>query len=529
MNGVKPLDFFKGYQDGGQIIGETDEYKYTERRAKKEEFEKQFAPVSLMSKLLGGIGTFAAVKPYLDKHLDVKDYPELNQVSNYSSLLMSIGGGLLSKHAFDEAVRIIGKIEESIEKKEDASKYFTELAKIPSSYTSGMPQKEIKEKLMKAWKWHGKPGISTQPWSKKTGEPDPDYKWYPHYEAKENFIGMPPAGQRSGMPLEINVDDFFHELGHSETFRPRIGQDLFDYSQRNPDKYQEIEDLTHSAQGRVVDFYNDPNILKLIKNRYEQSKELNQLMHGTPYPRTEKWKQFGEKTLGSLMQLKDLIESESTEGYQQGGPVGTAPLDFLQPAFDPFGSGYDIETALEAGLDRDEYGHMGSLDPRTGMVLKGRGHESWNPMVQTEMGLGSTVEYEPDKGRFFAKPMGMYESAVPDETGQSQMNRLLFENELAQQPQYSMSAYKEGYNPAKEIAEGAFLPISGAISLAKSAVPRIGKKSRNIILDHLKSLSDIQRSKWTRSARKGADWPRKESLKELEQISRLRKLIEENM
>ena len=227
--------------------------------------------------------------------------------------------------------------------------------------------------------------------------------------------------------------------------------------------------------------------------------------------------------------LRNWIIENYPAGFQEGGQVRQSPMDFRQPSFDPFGSGYDIETALEAGLDRDEYGHMGSLDPRTGMVLKGRGHESWNPMVQTEMGLGSTVEYEPDKGRFFAKPMGMYESAVQDETGQSQMDRILFENELAQQPQYSMSAYEEGYNPAREIAEGAFLPIGGAISLAKSAVPRIGKKSRNIILDHLKSLSDIQRSKWTSSARKGADWPRKESLRELEQISRLRKLIEENM
>ena len=75
---------------------------------------------------------------------------------------------------------------------------------------------------------------------------------------------------------------------------------------------------------------------------------------------------------------------------------------------------------------------MGSLDPRTGMVLKGRGHESWNPMAQTEMSLGNTVEYDPDEGRYFSVPGGMYESAPADETAHDQMNNLIFENEMKQ-------------------------------------------------------------------------------------------------
>ena len=49
-----------------------------------------------------------------------------------------------------------------------------------------------------------------------------------------------------------------------------------------------------------------------------------------------------------------------------------APIPTMEPpvGFDPEGSGYDDATAATAGLRRDERGHMGSLDPRTGMVLK---------------------------------------------------------------------------------------------------------------------------------------------------------------
>ena len=119
------------------------------------------------------------------------------------------------------------------------------------------------------------------------------------------------------------------------------------------------------------------------------------------------------------------------EGLQQGGSAERAPLlGYMNPVFNPEGSGYDMETALDAGLTRDEIGHMGSLDPRTGMVLKGKSHESWNPMVQKEMSLGNTVEYDPDKGRYFSVEGGMYNPAIQDETAHSQMDRLMFENEL---------------------------------------------------------------------------------------------------
>jgi len=123
---------------------------------------------------------------------------------------------------------------------------------------------------------------------------------------------------------------------------------------------------------------------------------------------------------GNLFTPKQVRHYYANKGFQDGGP------------FDPFGKGYDKRTfnelvklfgkkSMVADVYHPELGryveHGPSLDPRTGMVLKGRGkYNEWNPMVQTEMGLGSTVEYDPDRGRFFVKPMGMYSSVPADKT-----------------------------------------------------------------------------------------------------------------
>ena len=187
----------------------------------------------------------------------------------------------------------------------------------------------------------------------------------------------------------------------------------------------------------------------------------------------EDWEEFTEPL---MKRTSNLLKGKGTKGMQQGGPAERAPLlGYMNPVFNPEGSGYDMETALDAGLTRDEIGHMGSLDPRTGMVLKGKSHESWNPMVQTEMSLGNTVEYDPDKGRYFSVEGGMYNPAVQDETAHSQMDRLMFENEYPQS-QYSIRTEPEPWQPKPEDA----LPIGGALRLLKGS---------DKYLDMLKSVS----------------------------------------
>ena len=116
--------------------------------------------------------------------------------------------------------------------------------------------------------------------------------------------------------------------------------------------------------------------------------------------------------------------------------AGTATIespDTAMPSFDPEGSGYDDKTAstfIEANpltvpkpteyqgdyvtqddayqawvwhKDRNDYvKHGGSLDPKTGMVLKGRNHPTWNLMAQEEERLGNEV-YKGEDGRYYSR------------------------------------------------------------------------------------------------------------------------------
>jgi len=78
--------------------------------------------------------------------------------------------------------------------------------------------------------------------------------------------------------------------------------------------------------------------------------------------------------------------------------------------------------------------------------------------------------YNPNEDRYFSIEGGMYEPAVQDETAHSQMDKLMFENELKQQPQYYMSEYDEGYDPAREWGEG-MLPFGAGIKLLHKLHP----------------------------------------------------------
>ena len=69
-----------------------------------------------------------------------------------------------------------------------------------------------------------------------------------------------------------------------------------------------------------------------------------------------------------------------------------------------------------------------------------------------------------------SRPIDYLESAVSDRP-HSQMDRLLFEDEMSQQPQHFMRAYQEGYDPAKAIAEGDFMPMGAGVKLYRG-VPK---------------------------------------------------------
>lgn len=70
--------------------------------------------------------------------------------------------------------------------------------------------------------------------------------------------------------------------------------------------------------------------------------------------------------------------------------------------FDPEGEGYDMDTAISAGLKADETGHWPSREPKTGMLLKGKGHKTWNLTEKGEADAGYEI-YKGEDGRYYSR------------------------------------------------------------------------------------------------------------------------------
>ena len=65
--------------------------------------------------------------------------------------------------------------------------------------------------------------------------------------------------------------------------------------------------------------------------------------------------------------------------------------------FDAEGSGYDYNTAKKYGIQEDEAGHWPSREPRTGLILKGRGHETYNKTILGEEEAGYKIIKKGDR------------------------------------------------------------------------------------------------------------------------------------
>ena len=56
--------------------------------------------------------------------------------------------------------------------------------------------------------------------------------------------------------------------------------------------------------------------------------------------------------------------------------------------FDAEGSGYDYATADKLGYKKDKEGHLPSRDFKSGMILKGKKHPTFNKAVEADKKLG---------------------------------------------------------------------------------------------------------------------------------------------
>lgn len=86
--------------------------------------------------------------------------------------------------------------------------------------------------------------------------------------------------------------------------------------------------------------------------------------------------------------------------------------------FDPEGAGYDMESALKYGMKPqigdDGKPHWQSRVPQTGLLLKGRKHETWNLLEKGEREAGYEI-YKKDGRYYSSKPKTIYSQPLPPE------------------------------------------------------------------------------------------------------------------
>ena len=114
------------------------------------------------------------------------------------------------------------------------------------------------------------------------------------------------------------------------------------------------------------------------------------------------------------------ITVEFPDGTSEDEMVWAIQKDIFgkPPEFEPDSSGFDYNSAYESGnvpqLAGDGKLHFGSLDSRTGMVLKGKKHQTWDLMEAEEQRRGNKIVKKED-GRYYS---------VPDVPGISIFDRL---------------------------------------------------------------------------------------------------------
>ena len=82
------------------------------------------------------------------------------------------------------------------------------------------------------------------------------------------------------------------------------------------------------------------------------------------------------------------------------------PPGFEIETFDPEGADYDYATAVQYGMRPDETGHWASREPTTGLLLKGKGHETWPKTVAGEKAAGFEI-YKQGERYYSRKKMNL--------------------------------------------------------------------------------------------------------------------------
>ena len=117
----------------------------------------------------------------------------------------------------------------------------------------------------------------------------------------------------------------------------------------------------------------------------------------------------------------------------ESGRVTLPTLEETSGPFDPEGDGYDYKSARDAGLSPDETGHWPSRDPDTGLILKGRGHETFHKTITGEEEAGYLI-YKDDDGRYYS----VKDRSIPESTPLSEPLPSLTRKQQIQQRKISL-------------------------------------------------------------------------------------------
>jgi hypothetical protein len=88
--------------------------------------------------------------------------------------------------------------------------------------------------------------------------------------------------------------------------------------------------------------------------------------------------------------------------YQDNLKQSAINTNRTQALFDAESGEYDYDSAKAAGLTPDETGHWPSRDPKTGLILKGRKHPTWDKTLQGEADAGYKIIKK--DGRYYSFP-----------------------------------------------------------------------------------------------------------------------------
>jgi len=210
-----------------------------------------------------------------------------------------------------------------------------------------------------------------------------------------------------------------------------------------------------------------------LKDLWRQSGSPRIKMHDKPhasYEPSEKSWEYGKKTPLSFMKKmfgsdKIYLPKDEFGGADKGMAIAELAhgMRFADPEqFSKYGS----RKELVLGKGQEHAEEELYLTPGTDEYAT---HREVEPVLRDWLIKNYSAGFQQGGPAERAPLLGYMNPAVQDETAHSQMDRLMFENELEQQPQHSMRTYQQGYDPAMEWGEG-MMPIGGMLRGGKGTL-----------------------------------------------------------